>query len=1834
MKRILLLCFFAISIFTSVQVSFAQIESANEYLDRKGEVYFQFQVSDPTELLVLTKIISIDNVKGNDVWAYANRMEFEKFLLKGIPYTVLPHPGDGIVDMWDNTKGIWDFDTYPTYSQYESMMVTFATNFPTLCHLDTIATLISGHRLLCLKITDNPTVDENEPEYFYSGGMHGDEITGSILLLRLADYLLDNYGTVSRVTNIVNNIELWICPFANPDGTYAGGDNTVTGATRYNDNNVDLNRNYPDPRDGLHPDGNAWQQETVAFMAFADAHDFVMGGNFHGGASVVNYPWDTWTSAGNPIADNSWWAYVSKEYADTAMAYGPAGYFQDVVSSGYTEGGDWYVITGGRQDYMNWWQHCREVTLEISVTKTPTASTLPNYWNYNYRSMLNYLEQCRYGVHGIITDACSGLPVQAKVYVNSYDQANDSSHVYSSLPVGNYHRPIIAGTYSITFSATGYQSQTITGIAVTNKNTTIRDVQLTPNPPTANFSATPTSGCIATVDFTDLSGAAAGSTYLWSFGDGQTSTLQNPSHSYLASGTYSVTLTVNSCAGNDSEIKTNYITITLPTAPTTTPAERCGPGSVSLSASGSGTLNWYDASSGGNLVNTGSNYTTPSLASTTTYYVEDYVPGTVYQNGGNTQSNSNGAFFTASNQHYLVFNCISPVTLVSVEINAQSAQTNKTISLQNSSGTTLQSTTVSYPAGISTLTLNFNIPVGTGLRLVGPGSPYLWRNDAGCSYPYNIGTVISITQSSATTNPTSYYYYFYKWQVEEPGCSSARTPVTATIKTVPTANAGNDVTITQGNSTTLTATGGGTYLWSTTETTASITVTPATTTTYTVTVTGANGCIATDDVIVTVNASTLSVTASANPQNICIGSSTQLNAAASGGSGYTYSWSSSPPGFTSTLQNPTATPTVTTTYTVTVTSGASTATSTTTVNVNSLPVANAGTDATICSGNSTTLTATGGTSYVWSNGAGSTATVTVTPASTTTYTVTVTNAAGCTATDNVLVTVNSNPVANAGVDDSVCLGGTAVLTATGGGTYLWSHSLGTTATVNASPAATTVYTVTVTGANGCTASDNVTVTVNSLPVVTISGNTSTCSGNPTTLTASGGITYLWSDGLGTNASVSVNPVSDYTYYVTVTDANGCSNTGSVLVTLSSTPVADAGTNQTICSGASVNLTASGGSTYEWSHSLGNTATVTATPTATTTYTVTVTNAAGCTDTDDVLVTVNAAPVAYAGADESICLGESVILTATGGGTYLWSHSLGSTASVTASPTTSTMYTVTVTGTNGCTASDKVNVTVNALPVVSVSGNFSICPGVQTVLTASGGVSYSWSDGLGTNPSVSVSPVSDYTYYVTATDANGCSNSSSANITLYDVPVADAGSDQTITQFDNTTLNGQATGGSGTYSYEWGPPAYLLNSTVQNPQTTDLSSTTVFTVTVTDDVSGCTSTDQVIVIVAGGILSVTAGANPTQVCAGSSIQLNALTSGGTGIYTYTWTSLPPGFSSTEQSPTDTPAMNSVYFVTVNDGTGTTTSSVSITVLPAPVANAGSDISACPGNTVTLTSSAANAYYWSTGATSMSIDVTANSTQTYSVTVTAANGCTDSDDVTVTAYTAPVAEAGNNQTICEGNTATLTATGGVSYFWSDGAGSTASVDVSPASATTYTVTVEDANGCTATDQVTVNVNPLPIPSFTFVTNELNVVFTNTSQLSNSYMWYFGDGGLSNQANPNYNYAAEGIYTVMLISYNSCGSDTAFVDVEVTLVGYQTGETEQYIIYPNPATGQVFVRMPDIDAEITITDLAGRIVLKNKILQSGSVSLDGISTGIYNVNITYNNSVLLRTNLIVSE
>ena len=291
------------------------------------------------------------------------------------------------ITMATTVEEMADWDRYPTYDTYLEMMRRWVATYPTLCHVDTIGTSVQGRLILSMYIEPPTDADLYRPEFFYSSTIHGDEVTGYVMMLRLIDTLLTSYGTNVELTSLMDRTRISINPLANPDGTYWRGNHTLQGAQRYNANGIDLNRNFPNP---FVPTKSTIPQENQAMMDYFAAHQFRLSANLHGGSEVMNYPWDSFTSNQNPHPAADWWREVCQRFVDTARTYG-SNHFNDVTSSGYIAGGDWYIITGGRQDYVNYTYNCLELTMEISTRKTLSSDRLPEYWHFLAPSFIHYI---------------------------------------------------------------------------------------------------------------------------------------------------------------------------------------------------------------------------------------------------------------------------------------------------------------------------------------------------------------------------------------------------------------------------------------------------------------------------------------------------------------------------------------------------------------------------------------------------------------------------------------------------------------------------------------------------------------------------------------------------------------------------------------------------------------------------------------------------------------------------------------------------------------------------------------------------------------------------------------------------------------------------------------------------------------------------------------------------------------------------------------------------------------------------------------------------------------------------------------------------------------------------------------------------------------------------------------------------------------------------------------------------------------------------------------------------------------------------------------------------
>lgn len=509
-------------------------------------------------------------------------------------------------------------------------------------------------------------------------------------------------------------------------------------------------------------------------------------------------------------------------------------------------------------------------------------------------------------------------------------------------------------------------------------------------------------------------------------------------------------------------------------------------------------------------------------------------------------------------------------------------------------------------------------------------------------------------------------------------------------------------------------------------------------------------------------------------KNICIGKSTTLSAAGAN----TYSWSTG-----QTSNSIVLAPTVTTTYTMIATRFYCQDTVIFNVTVNQLPNINIAGNTTICSGTSTTLTASGGVSYSW-NGGQTVNPLVSGPVSTSTFIVWGTDANGCRNSDTSIVSVNPSPNANAGSDQTICIGTTASITASGGSFYSWNTGQ-TASSIYVTPTSTSSYIVNVSNIFNCEDADTVVVTVNN-PLASISGNTTLCEGSSTTLAASGGNFYSWSTS-ASSSSIVVSPSSSTDYTVTVTDLAGCTDTETASVQVTSSILTGIIASDTVfCLGSTPQLTAWGGNTYSWN--TGSTASsILVSPTASTTYTVYAFSGT-CSDTASLSLVVNPNPTVTITGNTTLCAGSATTLTAGSTFTvsaYQWSTGQ-TTGSVVILPTTATNYSVSVTDVNCCSGSAQAAVQVNALPTLSVTAVdascSTCCDGTATV-SASGTspFTYSWQpNGL---TAQTITGLCAGTYTVCVTDGNGCSSCDTVHVN-YTTGIGTMNSEALMTVYPN------------------------------------------------------------------------------------------------------------------------------------------------------------------------------------------------------------------------------------------------------------------------------------------------------------------------------------------------------------------------------------------------------------------------------------------------------------------
>ncbi|MDD5571697.1 MAG: gliding motility-associated C-terminal domain-containing protein, partial [Bacteroidales bacterium] len=775
---------------------------------------------------------------------------------------------------------------------------------------------------------------------------------------------------------------------------------------------------------------------------------------------------------------------------------------------------------------------------------------------------------------------------------------------------------------------------------------------------------------------------------------------------------------------------------------------------------------------------------------------------------------------------------------------------------------------------------------------------------------------------------------------------------------------------------------------------------------------------------------------------------------------YTYTWSTGAQTTAITVNPPTST-----TYIVTVSNSTGcTATQAIVVGRKNCAPAVVVNNATVCAGTCATLNATGsgGTTpytYSWSPSTGlsgtSGATVTACPATTTTYILTLKDNLSATATAQSVVTVNPLPNITA-TGGTICLGASINISASGGISYTWNTG-SISNPLNVSPNTTTTYTVTGINVGGCTNTASCVVFVNPLPTISAAGGT-VCNGSSTIISATGGTNYTWNNGLGTGQSKTVTPNITTTYFVTGTDANGCTGTASCVVIVNNNIIPTVN-NPVICNGTCATLTVSGGNNYTWSPGGQTTQSISVCPATTTTYFVNATNTLGCTGTVVATVTVNPLPNITA-TGGTICSGANINISANGAGTgtYLWDNGLGNGQTKNVTPNITTTYNVTGTDANGCTGTASCIVTVNPLPVITANGG-TVCNGSSTVISVTGGVSYTWNNSVQSS-SQTVSPIVNTTYYVSGTDANGCTGTSSCMVVV-NTSISPVTNNPTICNGTIATLT--VSGGD---FYTWfTTPNQTTSSITVNP-----ANTTTYFVSASNTF-GCTGT-VVATVNVNPLPNITAIGGT--ICLGGNINISA---NGAGTGTYLWDN---GLG-TGQSKNVSPNVTTIYNVTGTDANGCTSiASCMVTVNPLPNVTATGG-TMCENTFMTVSASGATTYNWDNGlGAGNPKTVSPNKTTTYTVTGTDNNTCSNTASCVVCVTSALILNVTPSE-VCNGSPATVCVSNGTSYTWDTGE-NTSCITVSPVSTTSYYVTGINSNGCTGVSFAVVNVNQLPSVSAT--------------------------------------------------------------------------------------------------------------------------------------------------------
>ncbi|MCK9219375.1 MAG: carboxypeptidase regulatory-like domain-containing protein [Bacteroidales bacterium] len=394
--------------------------------------------------------VSLD---GTILRAYVTDTELQKINEHHFSYQIIiPDLNKHYLNFW---KDHMVPNGYYTYEQIIEIADSLATNFPTICKKVIWGTSMGGRQLAALKISDNVNTDEPEPEIMFDGGIHGDEVGGAQNIILFARDLCTGYGNDQTITDLINSREIWLYLMVNPDGRVS--------MSRYNNNMVDCNRDAGYMWNGEGNSTGAFSQvETKALRNCIFDNQFVVYTNYHSGTVTLSFPW---SYRSNQARDYVHINQIASAYAATS------GYTNLQYGQGYNI---MYAINGSTKDTQYGSLGNVGWSIEISTDKQPPSSQIMTFYNDNKPAMLEIIKECGWGVSGIVTDSLTGEPVRATIWVNNYFP------VYTDPEVGDYHKFVVPGTYSLKVTANGYQTKTITGINVPNQNVAITDFQLVP----------------------------------------------------------------------------------------------------------------------------------------------------------------------------------------------------------------------------------------------------------------------------------------------------------------------------------------------------------------------------------------------------------------------------------------------------------------------------------------------------------------------------------------------------------------------------------------------------------------------------------------------------------------------------------------------------------------------------------------------------------------------------------------------------------------------------------------------------------------------------------------------------------------------------------------------------------------------------------------------------------------------------------------------------------------------------------------------------------------------------------------------------------------------------------------------------------------------------------------------------------------------------------------------------------------------------------------------------------------------------------------------------------